>query len=205
MKYGNPPKELGKFDLDVGQMMFYLYLPIKMKATYSWELPTRLKIFNPLIRKVYMDMGDDWLDSYVYMTAKTMYVDKSSPGNRPGYHVDGYGSNGDLNYLWMDMNPTQFCVQKFHDIPDDDIESMKELTRQAKTIVTYPLKTLLKLDETVVHRVDPNAQSGVRTFAKITVSKHKFASKGNSINYKLNYNWQIKDRNILQRNIDHGK
>lgn len=207
--YGNPPTVIGKIDLDPQEMMFYLYLPIKMAGRTFLRIPDRLVYLKPLIQNVIDDaetklgLWNYYDNHYIYLTAKTMYVEGSFAGNRPGLHADGYGSNGDLNYIWHNMNPTEFAVQPFIDIPDDDIESMKEMERQFDPLQmrTYDNCTLLRLDESVVHRVSPTVQAGIRTFIKISVSKHRYNLKGNSHNYLFDYDWDLADRQVL-RNCD---
>lgn len=202
MKYGNAPKDLGFIDLNPTEMMFYLYLPIKIPGQ-TLALPPRLNFLDPLLDVVICDNLRRWRNIHIYVTAKTLYVAPGMAGNRPGLHVDGYGSNGDINYVWSDMNPTEFAVQEFVDIPDDDFLSMRAFEHQFEpwNAVTYPDKHLLRLDETVVHRVNPVVRSGVRTFIKISVSEHKYNLKGNSHNYLLDYDWEMHDR-IEVRNVD---
>jgi len=213
--YGRAPKDLGVIDLDPQEMMCYLYLPIKMADSYAVRVPRRLGYLNNyvdgLLNKVLWDASDHFnselLDEYyIYLTAKTLYVEGNFSGNRPGWHADGYGSDGDLNYIWANMNPTEFAIQDFVDIPDDDAGSMAEMERQVDPtkIVTYPDCTLLRLDESVIHRVSPNIQAGMRTFIKISVSKHRYNLKGNSHNYLFDYNWDMADRQA-QRNMDNNK
>jgi hypothetical protein len=50
-------------------------------------------------------------------------------------------------------------------------------------IVTYPDKHLLRLDESVIHRVAENFTSGMRTFVKVSVSEHRYDLEGNSVNH----------------------
>ena len=132
-------------------------------------------------------------------------VGPGCPGNRPGWHIDGFASGGDVSYVWCNMNPTEYAVQEFSNISSDDQQSMVDIGEQIdyNKIVTYPDYTILRLDETVVHRVNPNPKCGVRSFAKITFSSHKFRNKGNSHNYLLDYNWEMNPRN-KERNLDHG-
>lgn len=107
-----------------------------------------------------------------------------------------------MNYIWYDCNPTEFAIQDFNNIPEDDWESMQELSRQIDPtkIKSFPNKTLLALDEQVVHRVGPCVRDGFRTFIKISISKHKFNLRGNSINYDLDYNWTMHDRSCRRNN-----
>jgi hypothetical protein len=204
--YGNAPKDLGLIELEPSEMMCYLYLPIKMAGDFRWYVPERLQYLNPVLDAIRDDYPNWLIDQYVYLTAKTLYVEGTFSGNRPGWHADGYGSDGDLNYIWYDMNPTEFAVQDFVDIPDDDVKSMQEMERQVdpEKIANYPLRHLLRLDESVVHRVSPNIQAGMRTFIKLSVSKHQYNLKGNSHNYLFDYSWDLADR-ATQRNMDNNK
>lgn len=205
--YGNPPTIIGKIPLEPSEHMIFLYLPIKMAGNTLFRYPERLRYLNDLLGKVHINagylLGTEYADHYVYLTAKTMWVEPGAAGNRPGWHADGYGSNGDLNYIWHDMNPTQFAVQQFTDIPDDDVQSMVEMERQVdlERLTEYPDRTLLRLDETVVHRVNPTVTPGLRTFIKLSVSKHQYNLKGNSHNHLFDYDWDLVDRAAV-RNVD---
>ncbi len=206
MIYGNAPRDLGHFLLRPAEMMIYLYLPVKMAGIDSIRVPQRLNYMSDVLLESLRDASTSLgtlTDHYVYVTAKTMWVEGTFSGNRPGWHADGYGSNGDLNYIWYNMNPTEFAEQDFHDIPDDDFQSMVEMERQIDhtRIVTYENNTLLRLDESVVHRVNPVIESGMRTFIKISVSRHCFNLKMNSHNYLFDYDWSMHDRGEV-RNMD---
>ncbi len=212
MEYGNAPVNLGPHDLETGEMMFYLYLPVKMAGSMEFKVPERLFFINDILKTVNDDCVDnlpDYLDHYVYATVKTLWVEGGFSGNRPGWHADGYGSGGDLNYIWYDMNPTEFAIQDFHDISDNDFQSMIDMENQIDydKIVVYPCNHLLKIDESVVHRVNPIINKGVRTFIKISVSKHKFNLKGNARNYLFDYDWNLHNRQELRNmdNKDHVK
>src|ERR1044072_2433610 len=150
IEYGKAPASLGKIDINPVEQMIYLYLPVKMPYDYNVYLPERLKFCDKVLKTAMEDAymwtpfgGEDW---YVYLTAKTMHVNKNCPGNRPGWHADGFGSGGDLNYIWHDMNPTEFAVQKFRDIPDDDFKCLEALAAQVDSdcIRVYENRTLLR-------------------------------------------------------------
>ena len=207
---GEAPVDLGLFDLKPVEHMLFLYLPIWMPDEQVCHIPRNLHFIDPIISAMGKDamtvLGDDFLlTHHVYVTAKTQWVSSTSPGNRPGWHVDGFGSNGDLNYIWADMNPTQFAIQHFLGVSDDDTQSMVDMTAQIKNpfVETYPDKTLLRLNECVVHRVNPQGEAGVRTFIKVTVSKHQFRNQWNSHNHAFDYSWEMNPR-TLERNLDHG-
>lgn len=221
--YGRAPKVVTPcLELTPTEMMFYLYLPIRFPfEDDSWEseynyrfwVPKNLQFAWPFIEMVWADTGIKTFDThFVYLTAKTMYVEPGAPGNRPGWHADGYGSNGDLNYIWYDSNPTEFAEMPFENIPDDDMASMEAMAIQIAQescrlvarplpIKTYPCKSVLRLDESVVHRVSPFVTPGVRTFLKASVSRHRYNLKGNSHNHLVHYDWEMHDR-LAIRNTD---
>lgn len=201
---GAAPEVVGEFYTEPEEAMFYLYMPIKMADQSQIEVPERLRRYGGLVDMARNSFGD-WSDRYVYLTAKTMFVTPDSPGNRPGWHIDGFGSGGDINFVWSDMNPTEFAVQDFSMVSTNDRQSMVDIGAQIDPlkIVKYPDHTLLRLDERVVHRVGEDVSSGFRSFVKITVSGHKFCNAGNSHNYLLDYSWVMSPRGI-ERNLDHG-
>lgn len=204
--YGKEPRLLGQFDVECPEFMCYVSLPIRLHCLIHNRIPERLRFVNDLV-----DAAEDafpydsalLLDVHTYITVKSLWVTPESPGNRPGWHVDGFGSNGDINYIWCDKNPTEFAIQRFVDIPDDDTQSMVAMTEQVRpeSIVTYPVRTLIQLDEDVVHRVGPVIETGRRTFVKITFSEHKFNLEGNSHNYLFDYDWSMQPRSN-GRNLD---
>ena len=153
----------------------------------------------PIIRAVWSDLGRKrFHDSYVYLTAKTLWVTPESPGNREGWHCDGYGSD-DLNYIWADRNPTLFWVPpRLQMMPDDHVQSMKDMTLMASNWDqyqrTYPDKQLLCLDETVIHNVAPCLTPGWRTFVKVSVSSERYLLAGNSVNHELASDWKYVPR-----------
>ena len=202
---GNPPVVVGKQKINPVEFMYYLYMPISMMGSTEIKIPKRLKFTTPIVIRFIQDC--EWISRYVYITVKSMFVDSACPGSRPGWHIDGFQSQGDLNYIWYDANPTEFAVQEFLDIPNDDQASMVEITRQIKSdlVVCYAKETILRLDETVVHRASPDAKSCFRTFIKITISDHRFTNKGNSKNYLLDYDWPTTQRKTNMRNLDHGQ
>lgn len=213
IKYGGAPKVFREcFVTPEYESMCYLYMPVFMPGDLSLALEPRLNVFRPLIEKAYNDAltespyaAPNWrrMGCYVYLTVKCLWVTPDSPGNRPGWHADGYASNGDLNYIWCDKNPTEFAIQDNLQIPADDKLSMIEFERQIRpeSIVTYPACHLIRLDESIIHRVGPVVETGFRTFVKITISQHKFCNAGNTRNYKLDYNWTMQPR-CCDRNLD---
>lgn len=185
MAYGQPPVDLGFVDLEPKEMMFWLYCPIKEPFYSSHFLPSNLTQYEPIVNKAKYDCGSGrWDNSFVYITAKTLYVTHENIGNRPGWHSDGFGTS-DLNYIWYDRAPTEFLLGEF-DLPEDCDESMVEMQAQSDNNVnqrmTYPDKHLLKLDQSVIHRCPVRFEAGMRTFVKISVSGYPYDLEGNSVN-----------------------
>lgn len=221
LSYGKAPVNLGQFELDKPDHGFALmhcqYLPIFMRDISTehmkmpYQLPEEYEEYAGLISKCTMDANDGQIVrdpnkfpfKYIYLTAKRTWVEPGNPGNRPGWHADGFGSNGDLNYIWADMNPTEFAVQEYINVPETDMEMLKSINEQTKddSIITFADKSLLKLDEEVIHRVGLNVERGYRTFFKLSMSNHKYNLEGNSYNFKLPHDWTMHSRTDL-RNVD---
>lgn len=197
-KYGLPPVNLGVVDLAPVEMMFWLYCPVKMIGTSTAVVPENLRQFEPLLQRVRYDCGARWRDSYVYITAKTLWVTQESPGNRPGWHSDGFMTD-DLNYIWSDRDGTLFWVPvDSFDFTQDHEVSLGEMEAAASLgpLKTYPDKSFLRLDETVIHRVNDFNKPGIRSFVKISVSRHKYNLVGNSINHLLPNDWYFAPREV---------
>jgi hypothetical protein len=188
MKAGNAPVFVAPVVISCDELMFVQYMPIVMPGSGT-RIPRNLRCFSLLAS--YVPFASD---DYVYLTAKKSFVDIGDAQNRPGWHIDGFGSN-DVNYIWSDSVPTEFCIQDF-DLSEGHAESMAQMYDQAKAAnyTSYPAQSLLKLDATVVHRAAPAAKAGYRTFAKLSVSKHRYNLKGNAHNYLFDYEWPMFDR-----------
>jgi hypothetical protein len=130
----------------------------------------------------------------MYLTAKHMYVTPQRIFNRPGWHIDGFGTD-DINYIWSSHAPTEFCVQEF-DLSEDCDESMAQMEAQAlpENILDYGVNMVLRLDNKVVHRVPRTCEPGFRTFVKLSISSHKYNLEGNARNYLFNYDWPMEPR-----------
>lgn len=180
------------FKLFPTEMCFIQYLPVKMKASLSIKIPRNIEWIEPLVHRVCEDAGD--LIDYIYVTVKYIYTSEGCSANRPGWHIDGYGSD-DVNYIWYDKFPTEIMKGTIPHLSKDHEESLKQMEEyEPKEIITFPENSLLRLDNTVIHRVAPVKESGMRAFVKITVSKHKYNLKGNAHNYLFDYDWKMYDR-----------
>lgn len=210
--YGKLPEVIDIVDINVEEMFSYTYLPIKLAYPDTGtryylrniEIEPRLEPFRKLINTCCEDYQKnidkkEWYYTYVYLTVKNLYQKENRGFNREGWHSDGIFTN-DINYIWSSNQPTIFNDSRFNLSPCDE-RSMDEMIFQAKkeNNKTYPNKTLLKLDQYVIHRVGP-IEEGMRCFFKLSFSKDRYDLKGNSHNYLLDYNWEMRDRQI-ERNI----
>ena len=192
-----------RLDTDGVPVHAYLYLPIKMAGKPAIRFPRELGWAEPVIATVdYLTA----LDDYIYLTSKRVWVQPGAPGNRPGWHGDGFGTD-DLNYVWYDRDPTRFAIQDFYDIQPGHVQSMRQFAEQVdeRNVRTYPNRTLLKLDQYVVHDVPTITTPGFRVFLKLSTSKHKYNLKGNSHNYEFDYDWKMYDRNEVRNSPIYGE
>lgn len=185
-----------KWELDGSpEYCFIQYMPVSFPHS-KLRVPNQLKPFGDLIRKCF---GYTLEDEYLYITVKHLWVTPDNIGNRSGWHCDGYLSN-DINIVWVDKHPTEFCVQEF-DLDLDHSKSMKQMEEQAKSenIWTPEPKQLVMMDERHVHRPPVVKECGFRIFFKASISQHKYNLKGNAHNHLFDYNWDMQERS-LERN-----
>lgn len=192
MIYGNLPADLGEINIDPVEMMFWMYCPISTPSMgISVEMPDNLLSFAPIIHRIREYDWDHWSDSYVYITAKTLWVSGDYIGNRPGWHSDGFGT-ADINYIWHDRAPTEFFEGSFQ-LPAQCDDAMERMALEAhdKPLVVYPDKHLLRLDPSVIHRCPVGFAEGMRTFVKVSISQDRYNLEGNSINHALEERWSL--------------
>lgn len=201
---GNSPVDLGLHDHQFDEMMFWMYCPISMPGKAHYVCEAQLRQFAPLINACRDYDPERFEANYVYVTAKTLWVEGNFIGNRPGWHTDGFGTD-DVNYIWSDRAPTEFYSQEeLVEISDDCDESMDQMRHLFEEVnwkcphypvETYPDKHLLRLDATVMHRCPVVFEPGIRTFFKLSLSKDRYNLKGNAVNYLLpESNWPLVDR-----------
>lgn len=198
MIYGALPDDLGLVDLSPVEMMFWLYCPISTPSEAT-TLPDNLVQFRPIIDRVIADDPDRYCDSYVYLTAKTLWVSGDYIGNRPGWHSDGFGTD-DVNYIWYDRVPTEFIKASFT-LPADCADAMAEMAFEASMAAPYsfPDKHLLRLTPAVIHRSPVGFEAGLRTFVKVSISSERYNLEGNSVNHLLTERWPLLPR-FAERN-----
>jgi hypothetical protein len=200
-KYGKEPSVIGQFNLVPEEMCFVQYLPIAMAGKDGLGeqvfVPENLSWVWPIIHAAQARESGFGIEDYVYLTVKHLYVTPSNMGNRPGWHSDGFGTD-DINYIWCDQYPTEFCIQDFS-ITEDCETSLKEMEDQARVlnIKTYGENTLLRLDKYNIHRT-PVIGEGYRTFVKISISKNRYNLKGNAHNYLFDYDWEMMLRSDIR-------
>lgn len=205
MKYGDLPTDLGVYNVNCNEMLFYQYLPIKLNDSISIQYEERLKCFEWLISSVANDFikkfgFNEYKDSYIYLTAKHLFQSPNCSFNRPGYHSDGFLTD-DINFIWSNNNGTIFNKTEFNLTLDDNI-SIKEMQSQAlkQNEVYYKEGSILRLDQFNIHKVKEIETPCLRTFVKVSFSKDKYDLIGNSHNHLLNYKWDMKERKP-ERNI----
>lgn len=202
MKYGNAPELLGIYDLEFEQYMHYMYLPIAIREEgYSgFAILPELEFARSMILQTIANevlIGNDW--SYIYVTARRGFATPGNPLNRPGWHSDGFGTP-DINYVWTDRYPTHFAIGDFGEVSEDHVESTAQFEGAVAfsddiRLRTYPDKTLMRLDPSVIHTAPPiPAPGGERSFFKVSFSNTRYNLKGNAHNYMLNYDWPMYDR-----------
>lgn len=182
--YGRLPVDLGLIDLNPAEMLFWMYCPISHPGTGDF-VPANLQQFNPILTAAYEDDPARYERSFVYLTAKTLWVEGGYIGNRPGWHSDGFGTQ-DVNYIWSDRAPTEF-VEDEYTLPPHCEDSMAIMAERAErsSIIVYPDKHLLKLTPEVIHRAPVGFSAGMRTFVKVSISDDRYNLLGNSVNHAL--------------------
>lgn len=202
--YGQLPKQIGTFKVECKEMLFYQYLPIKLIGNHAPVCEDRLMCYHDIIGAACCDfIGtyglDRFISTYAYLTAKYLYQSAGCSFNRPGLHSDGFMTD-DINYIWYDKDPTVFNSSEF-ELTMDDRFSLSQMAHQAlpENDIVYPVNTLLRLDQYNIHRVGTPTK-GLRNFLKVSFSKDRYDLIGNSHNYLLNYDWDMKPRSI-ERNM----
>lgn len=196
------PPSIGTFEIECPEFVYHVYMPIKMAECVDVRIPMHLRCFWPLVEQV-MSTGTHE-GKYIYLTVKKMHVSTGQTANRPGWHLDGYGTD-DHNFIWSDCLPTEFVAGDF-DLSEDHEISLSQMDAQAagRVIHTCGDNKLIWLGPTNVHRVAQCNQDCVRTFVKISVSDHQYNLAGNAHNYLFDYKWDMVDRKP-ERNHPIGK
>lgn len=201
-----------------------LDMPIHMPGQ-GWKIPEQLQYFlEPISMAARKEQEYGDLDQhYVYVTVDQKEVVAGKTGRRAGAHSDAYieeqnsqiditHENADViaqetgevshTYVLYDCLPTEFFDARFplHDTScAGSLKTFDEIAEQSD-VVTYPIHTLLRLSPFVVHRCAVCNETQPRTFMKISVSKKRYARKGNTINALFDYDWEMTARSTSERN-----
>jgi hypothetical protein len=196
--YGKEPQVFNTpIEIKDNQSKYFLYMPIKMPYSYI-KIPSILKDYEPLVLKAIKNEEANHqsiLDLYVYLSVEVSPVKAGMTQKRPGWHTDGFLTD-DINYIWHNDLPTEFCIQEFTIALDHNV-SMEQFTKHARNdfIKTYPVNKLMRLTDENVHRcalATKHIQS--RIFVKVSFSKEKYNLKGNTHNPLFDYEWVMHDR-----------
>ncbi len=199
MIYGKPPIFLGRFDIELPEVMYWLYLPVYMGKDI--RVPYSLECCVDMVQAAMLHAG---FGQYVYLSARKGWATPDNPLNRPGWHCDGFGTD-DLNYVWWDGPGTRFALQKFEGIVSDHNRSLKQFDEQVdpKKVATYEEHGLYCIDPSVVHTTPEIAPPGcMRSYVKVSVSRHRYNLENNSHNWLFDYKWPMHKREVL-RNDPH--
>lgn len=191
--YGRPPEIMGRVDLTPSEMCFVQYMPIKIDGS-DIRVPDRLKWAMPLV----VMCGNISRFQFAYLTAKYLWVNNANMGNRKGWHSDGFMSD-DVNIIWSDCCPTEFCVQSFNLSRDHEL-SLQEMAKQAHpdSVIRYKDRLAIRVDQYVIHRVSEQQYEGMRAFVKISLSDHRYNLQGNAKNELFDYDWEMHRRGELR-------
>lgn len=194
MNYGIAPDLVGEFITPECELTFVLYMPIRLAGQRNLCIPEHLRAYEPLVEMALRHEGKASDGRFIYLTVKRLFVQPGCVGSRLGWHTDGFGTS-DVNYIWADTDPTEFCIQPF-DLCDDHEISMRQMEEQAspENIVTYEACDVLRIDARHVHRCPMNPREGYRTFARVSFSDDRYNMIGNAHNYGLDYNWVMHPR-----------
>lgn len=174
MPYGAAPEHLGEFPLDLSEVMYYLYLPVMMPCSPEPRLPSNVFRFWKLIDACSQHAPRRY--NYVYLSARKGWATPDNPLNRPGFHCDGFGTD-DLNYVWWVGPGTRFAIQKFHDISDDHVESLRQFEDQIdlyRVVSDLPERNLYALTPDVVHATPLIRPPGcMRQYVKVSLARDR--------------------------------
>lgn len=213
MTYGQPPVRLGHHgDIDLKEVMYYLYLPIMMygEGPPHMRLPDNVRCIAPLVLAAatrVSELRPPEINKppfkYVYLSARKGWATADNPLNRPGWHCDGFGTD-DLNYVWWKGPGTRFAVQKFGDISDNHQVSLFQFENRAveKDALHPPEGFLYEINPYCVHATPIIEIPCWRQYVKISFSNHRYNLENNSHNYLFDYEWPLHSREMTRNDTD---
>lgn len=201
MNYGEAPIVVDSICIPDCELMFTLYMPVRLAGQAAVTIPRYMDGYAPLVDAALGHEGANADGKFVYLTVKRLWVEPGCLGGRLGWHADGFGTD-DVSYIWADADPTEFCIQPF-DLSDDHDVSMRQMEEQARAenIVQYEPIDLLRIDARHVHRCPTAPKAGYRTFARISISRDRYDMIGNAHNHDLDYNWIMHPRGSTRNDV----
>lgn len=197
--HGGSPRPLGHFNFDLAEVMYYLYLPVRMQSvSRELRLPPNVECCRALVQTCLQYMGDKY--EYAYLSARKGWATPDNPLNRPGWHCDGFGTD-DMNFVWWSGPGTRFAIQTFSNISADHMQSMRQFEEQIREecITAYPERGLYAIDPTVVHSTPLIGAPGcMRQYVKVSLSNERYNLENNSHNYLFDYEWKLHPRSVLR-------
>lgn len=200
--FGAPPIYIGRFDISLPEVMYYLYLPVKMQGSLV-RLPANVHCCAEIIDRAIIAAPRTY--KFVYLSARKGWATPDNPLNRPGWHTDGFGTD-DMNFVWWSGPGTRFAIQKFYCIANDDTRSLMQFGEQVdyNSVTSYAAKSLFMIDPFVVHATPVIEHPGcVRQYVKVSLSDHRYNLENNSHNYLFDYDWPMHSRE-MSRNTPAG-
>lgn len=197
--YWKKPIVVWEYKNAMKEMMYYQYLPIKLSWYVFISIEKRIEQFEDLIEEINTDfIKRFWFEKYqksnIYLTIKRQYIKPWVIFNRPWWHSDWFWTD-DINYIWSDCIWTVFNFSDFTLSGEENL-SLVDMEKQVKNEndFIFPDWSILLLDQYSIHRVqDPN-DTILRTFVKISFSDDIYDLQGNSHNYEIDYNWDLRER-----------
>lgn len=201
MNYGAAPLVVDSICIPDCELMFTLYMPIRLAGQPATTIPRYIDGYSPLVEAALDFEGENANGKFVYLTVKRLWVEPGCVAGRLGWHTDGFGT-GDVSYIWADADPTEFCVQPFN-LSDDHEISMRQMEEQARpeNIMTCKPLDLIRIDARHVHRCPVNPKAGYRSFARVSISRDRYDMIGNAHNFDLDYNWIMHPRGAVRNDV----
>lgn len=209
------PVSVGYFDINLTEVMYYLYLPVVMidpPSQIGIRLPPNVECCRPLIEHAIVSASSSFPGGagktykYAYLSARKGWATPDNPLNRPGWHCDGFGTD-DINYVWWNGPGTRFTLHDFTGISSDHRLSMLQFDTQATghphSIYSPPPGHLYALTPRVVHATPIIGEPGcMRQYIKVSLSNERYNLENNSHNYLFDYDWPLHSRDQV-RNDPH--
>lgn len=218
MTYGREPERVGNIAADLREVMYYLYLPVKMAYGVEVKLPPNLEpcrrhLINAWAWAEHRGLVGE--QHYMYLSARKGWATPDNPLNRPGWHCDGFGTN-DLNFVWWKGPGTRFLTGDVGKVPDDHKASLehfeaeaeeykKNLRPNTRIVDDLPEQWLYAIDPQIVHATPEIKAPCWRQYVKVSISLHKYNLENNSHNFLFDYDWPMFGREEVRNDTHRGQ